>query len=612
MKLAAYANRLSARPGEVIQFHVSSATGAPVATRVVHVACADPNPAIGGVRTQDVPVKIDEVRAPSAQRVPSGSYGRIVGLGGKLGAGGVTLVARVMRNALLDRREAFLTLAPSSAPDGSASVTLGVDARGRLAAWKGSDEVVTAEAMEEGQWYLIWATINSDGSVMIARQGVTEGTAEGPVSSATGTLSKTDLTALDTLFIGATRDGDDTSRLNGRVEAPAIFAGVLAKVTEVQHALGGADQAGVVGRWDLSKEIPTDRIVDVGPNGLDGTLHNSPARGMTGSNWTGREMCWRHALGEYGATHFHSDDVDDCRWPVTHTLSVPTDMKSGQYALLLESGGQVENVPFFVVPPKGKTTARLAVLVSTFTYTVYGNHARPEFQLDTEWKDAWRTQAKAWNAYPHNPGDNEQFGLSTYNYHPDGSGISLASWHRPMLNVRVGYFTYPNPEIRGSGQRHYPGDTHLTAWLDAKSIPYDIITDWELHHEGLDILKGYQVVTTGTHPEYHTREMLDALEAYKKEGGRFLYLGGNGFYWKIALNPARDGQIEIRRGEGGIRAWAAEPGEYYNQLDGEYGGLWRRNGRPPQHLTGVGFTAQGNFVGSHYRIDPDARASRAG
>ncbi len=112
---------------------------------------------------------------------------------------------------------------------------------------------------------------------------------------------------------------------------------------------------------------------------------------------------------------------------------------------------------------------------------------------------------------------------------------------------------------------------------------------------------------TGSHPEYHTEAMLDALETYRDGGGRFMYLGGNGFYWKIALNKAKTGQIEIRRAEGGIRAWAAEPGEYYNQYDGEYGGLWRRNGRPPQKLVGVGFTAQGNFVGSHYRIDPAVR-----
>ena len=42
------------------------------------------------------------------------------------------------------------------------------------------------------------------------------------------------------------------------------------------------------------------------------------------------------------------------------------------------------------------------------------------------------------------------------------------------------------------------------------------------------------------------------------------------------------GVIEVRRGEDGIRAWEAEPGEYCHSFTGEFGGLWRRQGRPPQ------------------------------
>jgi N,N-dimethylformamidase len=331
---------------------------------------------------------------------------------------------------------------------------------------------------------------------------------------------------------------------------------------------------------------------------------------VRGPYWTGREQCYRHAPDQYAAIHFHEDDIDDCRWPATHVLEIPAALKSGVYALMLGAGDAQENIPFFVVPPKGKATAKIAVLASTFTYTVYGNHARPEWFKDPAWQAAWRKQSKAWpGAYAHNPGDHIEYGLSTYNMHTDGSGISLASWHRPMLNLRIGYITYPYPDIRGSGLRHFPADSHLTAWLETTGHAFDIITDWELHHEGYDVLKDYAVVMTGTHPEYHTAEMLDALERYRDTGGKLMYLGGNGFYWKIALSPDKHGLIEIRRAEGGIRAWAAEPGEYYNQFDGEYGGLWRRNGRPPQKLVGVGFTAQGNFVGSHYRVASETRAN---
>ena len=68
--------------------------------------------------------------------------------------------------------------------------------------------------------------------------------------------------------------------------------------------------------------------------------------------------------------------------------------------------------------------------------------------------------------------------------------------------------------------------------------------------------------------------------------------------------------IELRRGEGGIRAWDAEAGEYYHQLDGGYGGLWRRNRRAPQMLAGVGFSGQGKFEGTHYRRLPASHEAR--
>ena len=131
-----------------------------------------------------------------------------------------------------------------------------------------------------------------------------------------------------------------------------------------------------------------------------------------------------------------------------------------------------------------------------------------------------------------------------------------------------------------------------------------MITDHDLHREGASLLAGYKVVLTGSHPEYHTPKTLDALGAYIGQGGRLCYLGGNGFYWRIAVSDAIPGVLEVRRAEGGIRAWDAAPGEAYHQLDGGYGGLWRRLGRPPQQLAGVGFSSQGLFEGSHYRRLP--------
>ena len=80
-----------------------------------------------------------------------------------------------------------------------------------------------------------------------------------------------------------------------------------------------------------------------------------------------------------------------------------------------------------------------------------------------------------------------------------------------------------------------------------------------------------------------------------------MYLGGNGWYWRIVWHPKLNGIIEVRRAEGGVRSWEAEPGEYYHSFNGEYGGLWRRLGRPPNVLLGIGFSAQGFDISSYYK-----------
>jgi N,N-dimethylformamidase len=168
-----------------------------------------------------------------------------------------------------------------------------------------------------------------------------------------------------------------------------------------------------------------------------------------------------------------------------------------------------------------------------------------------------------------------------------------------VLTVRPGYLTFH--DAAGSGMRHFPDDTHLLDWLEEKGFDFDVVTDEDLDERGIELIKDYAVLVTGSHPEYHTERMLDALEQFRARGGNFCYLGGDGFYWRIARVPHLPYVMEIRRAESGIRAWAAEAGEYHHQLDGAYGGLWRRNGRPPQSLVEVGFAVQGLFEGGPYR-----------
>ena len=105
--------------------------------------------------------------------------------------------------------------------------------------------------------------------------------------------------------------------------------------------------------------------------------------------------------------------------------------------------------------------------------------------------------------------------------------------------------------------------------------------------------------------------MLDALEEWQRSGGRLIYLGGNGFYWRVAFSDHWPGAIELRRAEDGVRNWQTENGENYHAFTGEYGGMWRRNGRAPNELVGVGFAAQGFGKAVYYNVNQASRTSRA-
>jgi len=153
-------------------------------------------------------------------------------------------------------------------------------------------------------------------------------------------------------------------------------------------------------------------------------------------------------------------------------------------------------------------------------------------------------------------------------------------------------------------------DLLLIDWLESQGFVYDVITDDLVQEEGVKLLTSYQVIVTGNHPEYCTAAQLDALERYVSDGRRLMYLGGNGFYWRVAVNEALPGVIEVRRGRSGTGTWQSEVGESVLAFSGEMGGIWRELGRPPQRLVGVGFIAEGRG-GSHYRLVADVRQSRA-
>ena len=568
--IAGYSDKLSARPGETVTFFVSSHAREAFKATLHRSISADPNPDGPGIIEDDASTYFN----------PSWFASRYQGFTpGSFAQSTIDLQADIKSDLMIKlwfMPKVLVAADQTLLAWGTVSVIL--DQQGMITA-KLADgiSVSTSVAIKCNHWHSLEFKVAASGVVALDVKSMM--TAKADIEIAKNSHTEFDLAQMFPISVKApvriaAGFGDARCCFNGKIEAPEILV-----------------DGSLIAKWDFSQDISSLSVKAIA--GPDFLLRNAPTRGVTGRKWDATEFCWRHKPDHYAAISFHDDDIYDFEWDSDFEFVIPDDMPSGIYIMRIEADGHYDAMPFFVCPTLGKRRADLCVLVSTFTYTIYGNHARPDFA------PSWLEKISAWEAYPNNPSQYRHYGLSTYNNHTDGSGICHASHKRVLFNLRPGYLTFGGATC--SGLRHFQADSHLIAWLHNQNIDYDIITDDELDRDGVTAIAGYKAVVTGSHPEYHTSETLDALKGYRDNGGGLVYLGGNGFYWRIVRHPEDSTLLEIRRSEDGLRAWASEPGEYYNAFDGSYGGLWRRNGRPPQQLVGIGFTAQGNFVGMPYK-----------
>lgn len=603
LPLTGYTDRFSATPGGRIAFKISSTFEEDYQVDVVRIIHGDPNPDGPGIKLRAVEASITGPHPSRYQPVHLGSYGRVED-DPTLRDLGAFSVGAVIWPTLPDRgpqavvskwdHQAQAGFSLEIRPEGACMIVGGE---------AGGISVKVGKPMRRHAWYRVWASYDpASRTIAVGQSPLVPRVRSDDAGTATAATTGTPRpSGAGPLLIAARSEREINRHFNGKIENPFLLAS--ADPNALASAFDGDLSNGVIAGWDFSREISSMRLVDIGPSGLDGTLINLPSRAMTGSNWDGTEMCFRHAPEQYRAVHFHEDDLYDCGWQDDFVLQIPEDMPSGIYGCRLRCQHAEDVIPFYVRPHTGKPTSSAVFLASTFTYQIYANHQRDVSD------HKFRERMRLWGAATNLPDDHSDYAFSTYNLHPDGGGVAYSSRLRPIMTMRHNFLTFDDPY--GSGMRHFPADTHLIDWLDAMDHDIDIVTDEDLDDEGLALIAPYKVVLTGSHPEYHTKGTLDALSAYTEQGGRLMYLGGNGFYWRVARHPDLPGVLEIRRAEGGIRAWAAEPGEYYNAFDGTYGGLWRRNGRPPQLVAGVGFSSQGAFEGSYYRRTPGGDDPRA-
>ncbi|KAK2756187.1 hypothetical protein FQN54_005595 [Arachnomyces sp. PD_36] len=372
---------------------------------------------------------------------------------------------------------------------------------------------------------------------------------------------------------------------NGRLDSPSFTT------------MGPTKRA--IAQYDFSREMSSDSIVDISGNGRNGVLINAPTRAVKGHDWDGSEPDWTKAKYGYGAIHFHEDDLDDAKWQTDFSLIIPSTARSGAYAVEVECSNGASDMITFFVRPNPASTARVALVLSTFTYLAYANERMFDETKSSAMTVPDGVSIRSEDVYYKHMVQRPDLGLSAYDVHKDGSPCVFSSARRPILNLRPGYVHWALGR-----PREFSADLLMIGFLERSGIPYDIITDHCLHIGGKQATPQYSTLITSCHPEYHSLQTLDAFSDVAKTGRNLMYMGGNGFYWVADIDSARSHRLEVRKGDQGCRSVTLPPGERMHGQSGTQGGLWRSRGRAPNYLFGIGACAFGTGKGNPYKANP--------
>ncbi len=657
LRITGYTDRCSVRPGEDVTFHVNAEYDEGYEATIVRLIHGDTNPEGPGFKEKVVRAPVNQHYKGHHQPMYAGSY-VMVPDDVRLNLQSFTLCAYLFPTTPLVDTEGVAVGAQAilSKWDARANTGYGLfinedgELALRLGRGKGKvEEVSTGKPLFRKVWYRVGASFDAKTGEVVVWQiphvTITNG-GHGmallhPADDTSGLVRKklkggapasndapflmaaSSLKAQSGRTVGGAHFGQlrapleipvHTHKFNGKIERPRLANRALAE-GEVELLLSAASvgqiagdlRASIVGAWDFSANIADNaastHLVDTGPNLLHGVGINLPVRGVTGFNWSSDFMSFRHAPQEYGAIHFHDESVDDARWTPSFTFKVPKGLKSGVYAARLRVNGETsadceDYVPFFVRPPASGPTAKIALVMHMHSYLAYAN--------DNLSVNSVIAQLLTGQVPLLQPGDlllNKErgYGLGTYTSYRDGWGVNISSRLRPILNMRPKYLHVLSPSLW-----QFNADLHLVDWLHEMGYDCDILTDEDVQREGVSLLKQYPIVLTGHHPEYVSEQQMQAYLDYQQQGGRFMYLAANGFYWICQPHPENPNIVEVRKGDNGTRAWTVTPGEYCNAFDGKHGGLWRVRGRVMSKILGVTFTSFGLTYSSYYRRAPDS------
>jgi N,N-dimethylformamidase len=599
--LTGYTDKVSAAPGERIEFKLSSDEAFDLT--LVRLIQGDATEAGPGYLEEELDASCNGCYPAQVQRTDPGSFVRVDDRGCEHPTGGLTLMAWVRPTSPGKERQGVLTRWSADGTGYGLELVRGVPC---FAMQFGDQrlEVRSPVSVTADWWQVLAAGFDARSGRLFLWHAVHDPLRRlerGAYAETRRSFVELPEKIDSPMLIGAAASADGTGALmNGQIAMPRWLGHLLTE--EDMRSLAQAPRLaaspdGQLGAWDLGPARPSTLVLDHSPRARHGVAINNPARGVRSHLWDGSADHPAQAPDHYSSMHFHADDLSDAAWETTATLVIPPDLTSGVYAARLRTRTAEDHIPF-VVRPGPEAAARVCVVLPTLTYLAYANE-RFYRHPSIDWSEASDRPLRldpvdrGIKAHP-------EFGPSLYDLHSDGSINFYSSRLRPILNYRpkvVAYWT--------DAGRHFVADLYLLSWLHREGIPVDVVADEDVDRDGGELLGRYDVVLTGSHPEYATEAMLDAYGEYLAGGGRMMYLGGNGFYWVTTLDPAAPHIMEVRKVES---MGNPLPGETHHSQTGTVGGTWRSRGRSSDAWLGIGFSTQGFVAGAPYQRTPASYA----
>jgi len=257
------------------------------------------------------------------------------------------------------------------------------------------------------------------------------------------------------------------------------------------------------------------------------------------------------------------------------TIEAPA--RSGLYYVHMKtSSGRFAAFPWIVAPRS--PSAEVAVLGANITWNAYNNFGG-------------RSNYVAGDRLPDQPIINPHQDLHWYR--ADGVGKWVEDAYEPISFDRPEPWNAPGEHdeidapLEPVGIEHTaPADWRLLGWLEREGVSYDYYADSQLADGTLDLAE-YRVLVLGAHAEYWTRGMYERVSRWvTEEGGRLMYLGGNGIDCEVELRG--DTMVVFNEDS---RRWATRAETRFEA-----------HGAPSAPLLGVVTTMAGMGTGAPYRL----------